>query len=467
MSIVATVIGVGAAGNKAAINIVEKKIISSEYVKLLNTTGMDIPDKYKNNGDLFMLFGSSFGGAGKEASKGRAYMIKAIQDKQIVPENLLNDDANEVILVTSAEGGSGSGSCRVLAKYFDSMNIPVHVFVFIGFADEIRGINNTLNCFKDLPANVILHTICNSHFLDYTQNYSKAEAAANDEFAREVEILLGHKLQPSKQNIDQMDLYKINTQPGYCIINHVLLNGIKNVEGFNAAVAKVFENACYMDNDNSAKRIAVMINATKKTQECIDNSYEVIKRYVGVPIETFQHIQPDDDNDVEEEYIDIIACGMNYPERAIKDMNTKYVKLKEKLNTSRKSFEDIYSGIDLGDDEVDTFNMNIKRKNKAANLEDLFGSDINAEISTDSFYGDDDEKVVIPSPMQKPKSTETPVNIGDLKSHKFVNTTVNQSVYAPDYSDMDIDVDDEYISNPMQVRTNVDDGYTNNPMSSR
>ena len=444
MSMIATIVSCGACGNKSTINLIEKGIIPADHAKLLNTTTMDIPDKYKTDTNVFKLFGKSISGCGKESSRGRSYMIKAIEEGQIIPEDLINEDSKEIIIVSSSEGGSAGGA-RVLAKYYDSMNIPIHVFIFIGFGDDARGLSNTLSSFKELPDNVILHTICNSHFLDYTNNHLKAEQAANDEFAREVEILLGHKLIPSKQNIDQMDLYKINTQPGYCIINHVPLNGIKNVEGFNAAVAKVFEDPCYLDNDLSAKRIAVMINAGRKVQECIDNSYEVIKRYVGTPIEIFQHIQPDDESDlIGDEYIDIIATGMNYPEKPIKDISIKYNKLKENLNTTRKSFSDIYDDIDLGEDEVDEFNMNIKRKGKAASIEDLFGNENRIDVAVD-IVEETNPKV---NTKKKNDDKEVAVeNTKDLQKYKFVNTTVNQSIYAPEYDSIDV----EDIENPMGI----------------
>ena len=475
MSMKATIIGIGAAGNKAAITLLDRNIISKDYIKLLNTTPMDIPSKYKSDNDLFYLIPSQLGGAGKEPAKGRASIIKAIKEKVIIPEQLLNEDSKEIILVSSTEGGSGSGTVPVLSKYFDSMNIPVHVFAFIGFQDEVRGINNTLKFFKELPANVVLHTIINSHFLDYTKNYSKAEQAANEEFANEVEILLGHKLVQSKQNIDNTDLYKINTQPGYMTISHVPLTGIKNVESFNAAVAKIFENPSYMDNDQSVKRMAVIINASKRVQEAIDNSFEVVKRYVGIPIETFQHIQPDNESDlIGDEYIDIMACGMNYPEKPIKDMNNNYNKLKEKLNTSRKSFADIYDEIDL-EDEVDEFNMDIKRKNNAASIEDLFGDEVDStieqvqqmspkrirhisEIEKDqgTILNEKDE-IDIPSKLKPNKlksSNEESVDVSELKNHRFVNTTVNQDIYSKDYYETEVDVDES--ENPMQQQYNFD-----------
>ena len=335
----------------------------------------------------------------------------------------------------------------VIAKYFEAMNIPVHVFGFVGFQDEARGINNTLKFFKNLPSKVILHTIVNSHFLDYTKNYSKAEQAANNEFAKQVEILLGHKIVPSKHNIDSTDLYKINVQEGYMTINHIELDNPKNTEAVNTAISASFENASYMDCDASAKRIAVIINASSKTQQVIDNSYEVIKRYVGTPIELYQHIQPDLDEDFEgTEYMDVIACGMNYPEKPIKDVSLKYNRLKDKLNTSRKSFADIFGEMDV-EDEVDDFNMDIKTKVNQSVADELFAKEMNiyAIKTPNSSYVNNSN----PPQNKKSKQQQQPV-----KQQPTPETKDSSAEITPPKE------------NPMQRKTFTDDdelvtGYQN------
>ena len=252
-----TVFGVGAAGNKAAINLIESGIIDREHVKLLNTSVRDIPDEYKND-DIFIHFNSGLGGCGKESAKGRAAITAAIKQRQVNLAELINEDSKEVVLVSSVEGGTGSGAVPIMATYFDAMNMPVHVFAFIGFQDEARGINNTLKFFKELPSNVILHTIRNAYFLDYTKNYALAEKAANKEFCSEIEILRGSKLRNSTQIMDDTDLYKVNTQPGYMTINHIPLAGIKNTESYNEALAAAFENSCYMDSDQSVLKESLL-----------------------------------------------------------------------------------------------------------------------------------------------------------------------------------------------------------------
>lgn len=364
-----TVLGVGAAGVKAAITAMEHGIVDRDHTKLLNTTVRDLPEKYKNEPGLYVQFSSILGGAGKESAKGMAAAIDAIKSHELDLASLINADSQEVILVSSVEGGTGSGSVPVLAQYYDAMNIPVHVFAFIGFQDEARGMNNTLRFFKNLPSKVVLHTIRNSYFLDYTKNYSIAEQAANEEFAMELEILRGSKIIPSDQNIDDTDLYKMNTTSGYMTINHIPLGGIKNVDGFNAAIASAFEDSCYMDCDHTVKRLAVVINASKDIQKVIDNKFEAVKRYIGVPFEIFQHIQYDDGD----EYIDVMASGLNFPERAIKDVSDKYTKIKDKLNKGLKTFDDIFTSIEIDDDE-DEFNMDVRQAVDPATVDALFGA---------------------------------------------------------------------------------------------
>ena len=363
------VLGVGAAGNKAVVSLMENGIIDTDHAKLLNTSVKDLPERYVNEAGLYIQIPGNMQGAGKEYTRGRSLMVNSIRNRDIDLASFIDQDTKEVILVSSVEGGTGSGSVPVIASYYDAMNVPVHVFAFIGFQDEARGMNNTLKFFKDLPSNVILHTIRNSYFLDYTKNYSIAEQAANKEFCTEVEILRGSKIIPSEQNIDDMDLYKINTTSGYMTINHIPLNNIKNTDGFNAAVAAAFENSCYMDCDHSIKRLAVVINASKDICKYVDNKFEVVQRYVGTPFEIFQHIQYDGN----EEYVDILGCGLNYPSRPIKDVSNKYNKIKENLNTGLKTFDDIFSDIEI-DDCDNQFGTQIRQVVDPAKVDAMFGA---------------------------------------------------------------------------------------------
>ena len=365
--------GIGAAGNKAAIEAIEERVIKKENVKLINTTTKDIQEQYKKDPGNVIKFSSMLGGCGKEPIKGQKAMFQAIKNKDIDFSTIINPDTKAVILVTSVEGGTGCGATPVIAKYFAALNIPVHVFAFIGFQDELRGVNNSLKFFKELPEGIVLHTIANNKFLDFTKNYSKAEAAANKEFVKQLEILIGSGMIESVQNIDDTDHYKVITTPGYMDIRHVELNGAKNMELTNQAIIDSFESMSCLEYDNTGcKRIAVIINASQKTQDVIDNRFDVIKRYTGESLETYRHIQ----HDGEEEYMDIIIAGLPYPEESIKDIGKKYNNIKEKINNESKGLSDILDDIDFDDDIEETSVHKMRNPDDALSI----------------FNGEDDEK---------------------------------------------------------------------------
>lgn len=362
--------GIGAAGNKAAIEAIETRVINEDNVKLINTTVKDIPDKYKNDPNKIIKFSSMLGGCGKEPIKGQKAMFQAIKNKDIDFSTLINHNTKAVVLVTSIEGGTGCGATPVIARYFTALNIPIHVFAFIGFQDEARGLANSLKFFKELPDGIILHTISNSKFLDYTKNYSKAEQAANEEFVSQLEILIGSKMIPSTQNIDDTDHYKVITTPGYMDIRHIELNGTKNMELTNQAIIDSFESMSCLEYNPGCKRIAVIINASQKTQDVIDNRFDIIKRYTGEPSETHRHLQ----NDGTEEYMDIIISGLPYPEDGIKDINKKYSNVKDVINQETKSLSDIFEDIEFDDDIEET---NICKMRNPEDALAIFNTDAN------------------------------------------------------------------------------------------
>jgi cell division GTPase FtsZ len=355
--------GVGAAGNKAAIRVLEKGILDDKHVKLLNTATEDIPDQYKVGTDLVIKFNSELGGCGKEPVKGKKAAVAAIKNGVLNLAEYIDPSSKAVAIVTAVEGGTGCGATPVLARYFSMMNIPVHIFAFIGFQDEVRGISNSLRFFKEIgdlddADHIILHTIQNRVFLDYTKNYHKAEQLANDEFAKQIEIMTGYKKIPSAQNIDETDEYKILTTPGYMDIEHIPLNGLAKRDAFDEAIQNAFDNRCCLNYTESCKRLAVIINASDRTQNYVDNTFTVLKRYTGEPFELFRHIQNDESDP--EEYMDVIVAGLAYPETGIKDMSKDYTKKKQQLNSSVKTFGDIFSDIDFDEGDDEEYNMDLR-----------------------------------------------------------------------------------------------------------
>lgn len=363
--------GIGAAGNKAVIKAIEDGVITKDYAKLFNTTTKDIPSEYKND-DLVIPFSSSvLGGCGKEPKKGRKAIEDAMNSGNVNIAELLHTGTKAVALVTSTEGGTGCGATPYIAKKLIALNIPVHIFAFVGFQEDFRSIKNTLLFFSSMDDNVILHVIKNSEFLDYTNDYQSAEKLANEEFVRQLRTLTANLI-PSEQNIDDKDMYKVATTSGYMDIKNISLNGIKNEEMFNKAIIDAYTNNKGFDFDPTAKRVAVIINASDKTRIAIDNTFSVLFKYTGDPKingEFFKHIQYDEN---QPEYIDIIASGIKIPDKEFMKINNKFSEIKSKRENNNVSYSSVFSGLDLDDDDEDDLDMDVRTMNNPENVDKFF-----------------------------------------------------------------------------------------------
>ena len=142
----AKVIGVGAAGNKAAINLIERGVVESNKVLLLNTTLKDIPEKYQ---ELSIEFGNTRG-CGKERSAAKQFILQSLKKGQVNIQKFLDPNDKIVIIVTSVEGGTGCGASSILAEYIDTLGLNVHMFALCGFEDDVRGMKNFVDWFDEL-----------------------------------------------------------------------------------------------------------------------------------------------------------------------------------------------------------------------------------------------------------------------------------------------------------------------------
>lgn len=364
------VFGIGAAGNKAAIKLIDESIMSRDYVKLFNTTTKDIPTEYKNNSDLVITFASSIlGGCGKEPAKGRKAIEDAMNNGNIDIAEIIHPETKEIILVTSTEGGTGCGATPYIAKRLIALNIPVHIFAFVGFQEDFRSIKNTLSFFSNMDDNVILHVIKNREFLDYTNDYQSAERLANEEFVKQVATLKGNLI-PSEQNIDDKDMYKATTTPGYMDVKNISLSGVKNEDMFNKAIVNAYTNSKSFDFDPTAKRVAIIINASEKTRVAIDNTFSVLFKYTGDPKingEFFKHIQYDAS---QPEYIDVIASGIKIPDKEFAKIAQEFQDVKAKREKNSVSYQSVFSGIDL--DDEDDLDMDVRTMNNPDNVAGFF-----------------------------------------------------------------------------------------------
>lgn len=359
-------IGLGAAGNKAAICAVENKIMSTQDTMLINSTLKDIPMEYQNKEGAIVhqLFGA-YGGCGKERQMSYGLLEETLKRDVLNLEEFLHvgqsDEAELVIVVASTEGGTGSGSAPLIANYIRNVyGISVHVFGIAGFEDDVRGMRNTVDFFKEMAEEFTVECIKNSKFLsECNGNKIKAERKANEEFCKKISVLMGLQIRDSDHNIDPTDLLKLSTEEGYMIIETCVFNEkIKNREQFKQAVVDTFDRSKALDVDTeSMSKLGVIMNIKEENTDYIDYRDVLIDRF-GVPYETYEHIQSES---TMPEFIAFICAGLKMPTDEVEATYKNYAASADKVNRESDPFFNTIQEKEIDPDDDKMFNLKSKK----------------------------------------------------------------------------------------------------------
>lgn len=362
------IIGIGAAGNKAAIQAVKTNILAQENVLLVNSTMKDIPAEFRENA---LIIGDGLNGCGKERHLSKDAIVNKMKNDSVF-DTLLDTSNTRVIIATSTEGGTGSGSAPILARYFrDAIGANSSIFAFTGFETDARGMKNTIDFFKELDEETNIQIISNKKFLNEANgSYPKAQELANYEFCRRIQIMSGNILVNSDQNIDDTDLHKLVDASGLLDIEYHEIDKIKNTNDFNNLCTLVADESKSLDFEPTATRIGVILNIKEKTKDAVDYSFGAIKNKFGEAYEIFTHIQNVDVSGFEKEFIAIIASGIKMPLESVQETYDSYIKANNKVSKDKDSFFSTIGKME-SEEEDDTFNMKLK---STVNKSDFFNS---------------------------------------------------------------------------------------------
>lgn len=360
-------IGCGAAGNKAAIQAIEDGNIKIENVLLVNSTDKDIPEKYRKDAYIY----EDADGVGKEREVGKSITFEALKQGKIGLDEFLKD-ADLVVLVSSLDGGTGSSTISVFAKYIEAvLAIPVYIIGFNGFENDARSLSNSLEYLKELNGEFNISIISNKQCLDgEINNYKKAERKANEHFSKYIRLINAIDIEDSETNIDGAELSKLLSTTGYSVINEIDLKDIKSKEDFNKAIQLADKKRVYINTLPSSKRIGVFILADDEIENFIDYSFEEIKNIYGTPFEMFRHLQNSSMNKMF-----IIASGLKMPMEHFNEMYNNYKAETEKVEKSKDEFFEVLEGF-KGDGLDNMFNTLSHKKEKK-----------NRELSKQAFFG--------------------------------------------------------------------------------
>lgn len=356
-------IACGAAGGKALIMAIEDGVCKKEDCLITNTTSKDVPEEYK---DIFLQIGDSFQGCGKERTLAKNITMQALKKGLPIDEFVTTGDPDMIVLVSSTSGGSGSGSSTILAKYIkEVLGVNVHLFGFTGFGADGREMQNTVEFFQDVQENFGIECISNEKCMFSDASISDVENYANAEFCVRMRVLQGLDIIPSKQNIDDTDMYKVATTTGFMHIEYIPFDRIKNLNMYNDIITEKLDESVSLETEIGCHRLGVIISCREEDLKFIDTSNLKITDRFGTPYESFLHIQ----HGYKDNFVAIIAGGMKLPTEEVKAVYERYKVLSQQVNKKKDDFFDTIGNL-RGDQEDSMFNM--ERNIKVISKEDFF-----------------------------------------------------------------------------------------------
>jgi hypothetical protein len=178
-----------------------------------------------------------------------------------------------------------------------------------------------------------------------------------------------------------MDLYKLNTAPGYMTVETIELEKISESEQFNASIQKMIDQSVSLPTEPSAKRLGVIISASNRIQSLIDEGYDQLIKKYGFPTEIFRHKQDTFGTD----NVAVIASGMKLPIDEIKEVYHKFERAMQKTDLAKDNFFSAVSNMDtnlgFGTGPLGTNKSKDKAKMKA-NKKSFFDSFNSSKVIT-------------------------------------------------------------------------------------
>lgn len=328
----------GQGATKAMIHCIEEGTLKIDDCCIVNSTQKDIPYEYRNgNINTIIINPDPNAGCGKDRGYAKSLMLDYLRENpNSIPSLLPEGKYQYVNIIATTEGASGSGASVILAKFIKTaipkhLRVPVIITLITGFETDTRGLQNTIEYFKDLNGgDFVIRTVSNKKYLDKTNNTFTAEKMANDDISKAFKIISAYDVVDSEQNIDDEDHYKLITNPGMMFVTEVNIDKrLKNSSQFEQIVSDAIDYNTSLDFEPSATKIGVYMNISDDNLDVVDTNFTSIKKKLcgNTDIEEF-FIHRQCESDLPE-YVRIIASGINLPKDELNDIYTKYQNRKE------------------------------------------------------------------------------------------------------------------------------------------
>lgn len=375
------VIGIGGCGNKILIQAIEERIVPKENALLINTTKKDIPLKYQSDALIFSNDEEADYGCAKNREASKQLILQWLKANADELDERIPESIEEVVVINSTEGGTGSGAAPLLCRYIDEeMNIPVINIPVLGFNDDVSGMENTLAYLSDISESIALLPISNAkkNDIEDINNFIKIESYVNEIVLDKLKAIMGYGIIDSDQNIDYADHLSLCSNDGLMFVDTIHLAKIKDTKQFNDAIMASIANSISFDIDSDLTSnhtmLGIFMNISDTKLDYIGTDFSTLKKRIfgDFSPKTFFHHQ----NDGNEEYVRIIISGLNIPISEAKDLKALIETERLKVSGNNSSFFDEIKNL-----SVESSTEPRKRKRNSGSVLDSVSTEVSEETN--------------------------------------------------------------------------------------
>lgn len=332
-----------------------------------------------------LKIGDTFG-AGKDRTEAKKFIKNSINEflsLEVVTEFM--QDKQVVFIITSIDGGTGSGTTPVLTDILNSVyneNKPkeekvlfILVPIYLSLRQSAAAHQNAIEFLTEV--NNFLPLVPRMSFDNNKLAHLSSDKmikAINEDIVKKLRVIRGdYNFNTPYTSIDEKDMLKIIEVPGE--INIFMLEDFsqvtlesKSIEDALLAQIKSDSLQVAIERDKIVKKIGVISNLEKDINDTFDNSLPKVREFTGQGIEGFEHLYINDGEENDVNRVCVIMSGMTIPDTRIAEIANRIETAKEELLKVKKS--SILSKIDTSD--ISTLRETPKAEAKEVNTEDIF-----------------------------------------------------------------------------------------------
>lgn len=311
------VIGIGNAGNQIAE--LAKRAYGIDGIAL-NSSDKDV----STISAVASLVIGDEKGAGKDRNIAKSFIQTHIKELLTQDQFTSVIKENEVIFVVSSTGGgTGSGMAPVMYDILGRV-FPNKRFVLIGILpilkESIAAQQNTIEYLKEMrQSNPVYKLYDNNNYTDKLAN--EMLQTVNREVVEDMLVIRGDYQKATPYNsIDEKDMLKLIETNGRLVINRAFGMKEKDIDekDVETRLIECVKSSAHaeLDRDQIIKRLGLIVNLNEKVYKTLDTNLLKFKDLIGEPIEGFEHIYINKDEEEMNRVITVMS-GLSVPDDRI------------------------------------------------------------------------------------------------------------------------------------------------------